>query len=94
MTRDADPQADSAPEPKEGSRAGDSPATPAPLLKIVSPNATPEEIAALVTVLAALGGEEPAPARRTTPEWQSPHRRVRRTFPHGPGGWRASGLPR
>jgi hypothetical protein len=94
MTRDQEPTPDRGPEPPGGSNAGDSPATPPPLLKIVSPNATPEEIAALVTVLSALGGGEPAPARRTTPEWQSAHRRVRRTFPHGPGGWRASGLPR
>ena len=34
--------------------------SPTPLLEIVSPNATPEEIAALVTVLAALGGGEEA----------------------------------
>ena len=68
--------------------------TPTPLLQIVSPNATPEEIAALVTVFAALGGGEPAPKRRTPPEWQSPSRTVRRTLPHGPGGWRSSGLPR
>jgi hypothetical protein len=89
MTRDADPAAKSEPQPKGGQ--GD--ATPA-LLKVVSPNATPEEIAALVTVLAALGGDEPAPKRRTPPEWQSPSRTVRRTLPHGPGGWRSSGLPR
>jgi hypothetical protein len=90
MTRDADPPAESEPQPE----AGRGEATPAPLLRIVSPNATAEEAAALVAVLSALGGNEPTPARRTTPEWQSPHRRVRRTFPHGSGGWRASGLPR
>jgi hypothetical protein len=89
MTRDADPAAKSEPQPEGGQRE----ATPA-LLKVVSPNATPEEIAALVTVLAALGGDEPAPKRRTPPEWQSPSRTVRRTLPHGPGGWRSSGLPR
>ena len=90
MTRDPDPTAESQPRP-EGSS---SEAAPAPLLRVISPNATPEEIAALVTVFAALGGGEPAPVRRTTPEWQSPHRTVRRTLPHGPGGWRSSGLPR
>ena len=68
MTRDADPPAESGPQPEGGS----SEATPAPLLRVISPNATPEEIAALVTVLAALGGGEPAPKRRTPPEWQSP----------------------
>jgi hypothetical protein len=90
MTRDAGPQAESGQDPTGGS----SEATPTPLLRVISPNATPEEIAALVTVLAALGGDEPAPERRTPPEWQSPSRTVRRTLPHGPGGWRSSGLPR
>ena len=90
MTRDAGPQAESGQDPTGGS----SEATPTPLLRVISPNATPEEIAALVTVLAALGGDEPAPKRRTPPEWQSPSRTVRRTLPHGPGGWRSSGLPR
>ena len=90
MTRDADPAAKSG----QPTTSGSSEATPTPLLRVISPNATPEEIAALVTVLAALGGDEPAPKRRTPPEWQSPSRTVRRTLPHGPGGWRSSGLPR
>lgn len=63
-----------------------------PLLRVVSPNATPEEVAALVAVLSAMGGEE-APAPRRTPEWRSPKRKVRRTPMNGPGGWRASALP-
>ena len=90
MTREADAPAESRPQPE----AHASEATPAPLLRVISQNATPEEIAALVTVFAALGGGEPAAVRRTTPEWHSPHRTVRRTHPHGPGGWRSSGLPR
>ena len=90
MTRDADPAAKSG----QATTSGSSEATPTPLLRVISPNATPEEIAALVTVLAALGGDEPAPTRRTPPAWQSPSRTVRRTLPHGPGGWRSSGLPR
>jgi hypothetical protein len=64
-----------------------------PLLKIVNPDATPEEIAALVAVFAALcGGEEPP--KRPPPEWSAHHRKLRSTHPHGPGGWRSSGLPR
>lgn len=71
----------------------DEPAPQPPLLKIVSPDATPEEIATLVAVFAALGsGEEPSPRR--TPEWSAHHRKVRTTHPHGPGGWRSSGMPR
>jgi len=67
--------------------------TPQPLLRVVSPDATPEEIAALVAVLSALGGSEPAPPRRTA-EWSRPARRHRPPVSHGPGGWRSSGLPR
>jgi hypothetical protein len=66
---------------------------PPPLLRIVTPDATPEEIAALVAVFSALGSGEEPPARRT-PEWSAHHRKVRATFPHGPGGWRSSALPR
>jgi hypothetical protein len=66
---------------------------PRPLLRVVNPDATPEEIAALVAVFSSLGGGE-APAPRRTPEWSAPRRRLRTTLPHGPGGWRASALPR
>ena len=66
---------------------------PTPLLRVVNPDATPEEIAALVAVFSALGsGQAPEPAR--TPEWRSHRRKLTPVFPHGPGGWRASGLPR
>jgi Acyl-CoA carboxylase epsilon subunit len=69
--------------------------TDTPLLRVVNPDATPEEVAALVAVFAALGsaGGE-APRRRRTPEWSAAHRGVRRTHLSGPGGWRSSGLPR
>ena len=60
---------------------------------MVSPDATPEEIAALVAVLASLRTGAPAPERRK-PEWQAHHRKLRAALPHGPGGWRSSGLPR
>jgi len=69
-----------------------------PLLKIVTPDATPEEVAAIVAVLASLGdgGTAPEPPRS---EWADPVRAVRssvaaRPLPHGRGAWRASGLPR
>jgi hypothetical protein len=64
-----------------------------PFLRVIRGDATPEEVAALVAVLGALRTAAPAPARRT-PEWQARHRTVRRTLPHGPGGWRSSALPR
>ena len=64
-----------------------------PLLRIVRGDATPEEVAALVAVVAALGSAA-EPPRRRTPEWSAPHRKLRVTLPHGPGGWRSSALPR
>lgn len=65
----------------------------APLLRVVNPDATPEEIAAVVAVFASMGGA-PEPPPRRTPEWRANHRKMRLTLPHGPGGWRSSGLPR
>jgi hypothetical protein len=65
-----------------------------PLLRIITPGATDEEVAALVavvTALAAAGSAETAPSPR--PEWSARHRTLRRTHRHGPGAWRASALP-
>lgn len=69
----------------------------APLLRVITPSATPEEVAAIVAVLSAMGGGAPAPEPPRS-EWASPARGVR-TYPgraphHGRGAWRASGLPR
>ncbi len=69
------------------------PASEASSTLFVSGDATPEEVAALVVVLSALGdGDEPAPARRPS-AWSDPAWRL-----VGPaatrGGWRRSGLPR
>jgi hypothetical protein len=66
---------------------------PHPYLRIVKGDATPEEIAALVAVLAAAGPSDAPPPRRT-PEWSAHHRLHRVSFPSGPNGWRSSGLPR
>lgn len=65
-----------------------------PILKVVNADATPEEIAALVAVFSLLGSATGNNAPRRTPEWSQPARRVRRPVAHGPGGWRASSLPR
>lgn len=67
---------------------------PQPLLRVVSGNTTPEEVAAILAVLGAVGGGAPPPAKRPAPAWSAPQRAVRRALPHGPGGWRSSGLPR
>ena len=64
-----------------------------PLLRIVRGDATPEEIAALVAVIASLGGSAPVPEKpRST--WAHPARGLRPVHRHGPGAWRASGRPR
>ncbi|WP_148571056.1 acyl-CoA carboxylase subunit epsilon [Nocardioides caldifontis] len=68
----------------------------APLV-VVKGDATAEEVAALVAVVSGMAAAAQAAADTERPvvsEWSAPHRRVRATFPHGPGGWRASGLPR
>jgi hypothetical protein len=62
-----------------------------PILRVVRGEPTAEELAAVVTVLLARGAdEEPAPAPRSL--WSIPT--LRGHLPHGPGAWRASGLPR
>ena len=70
-----------------------SPGESAPVLRVVNPDATPEEIAAIVAVFSAMGGAAPAP-RKPVPAWAANRRKMRVSHPHGRGGWRASGLPR
>ena len=76
---------------------------------LISGHASPEELSAvvaIVAVLAAAGSSDGAedrdradgqPAETQKPSrspWSTPDRMVRRTYPHGPGGWRASASPR
>ncbi len=72
-----------------------------PFLRIVNGDASPEEIAALVTVLtarasaAAAAGTAPvrtAPVPRSA--WADHSHRLRTPLPHGPGAWCRSALPR
>ncbi len=64
-----------------------------PVLRVVKGDATPEEVAALVAVIAALGSgpAEEQPKPRST--WAHPARGLRSVHRHGPGAWRSSGLP-
>ena len=64
-----------------------------PVLRIVKGDATPEEVAALVAVIASMSGAE-APEPKPRSSWADPARRMRTALPHGPGAWRSSGLPR
>jgi hypothetical protein len=65
-----------------------------PVLRLVRGTATPEELAAVVTVLASRsGGGAPAEPAASEPSlWGAPQLRG----PHqpGPGAWKASSLPR
>jgi hypothetical protein len=63
-----------------------------PLLRVVRGDPSPEELAALVAVVTSRGAPaepEPAPPSR----WATRSAQLRRPLPHGPGAWRASGLP-
>ncbi len=75
--------------PTEEAGAASSP----PVLRVVKGDPTPEQLAALVAVLAATGGGG-SPAPRRTPAWSTPRRRLRQPLAHGPGAWRSSTLPR
>ena len=67
-----------------------------PLLTVVRGGPTPEQLAALVAVVTArasaaeTAAAEVAAAAR--PLWAAPV--LRSPLSHGPGAWRASGLPR
>ncbi|MCP2249980.1 acyl-CoA carboxylase subunit epsilon [Lentzea aerocolonigenes] len=65
-----------------------------PLLRVVKGDPDDHQLAALTAVIAGLAAAVPVedkPAQRS--EWANPARRVRRPLQHGPGAWRASGLP-
>jgi hypothetical protein len=66
---------------------------PAPVLRILTEDATDEEIAAVVAVFAAMGGAVEPPDAPVPSAWAHPSRQVRQTHRHGTGAWRASGLP-
>jgi|GEM_PF-866340 Acyl-CoA carboxylase epsilon subunit len=78
-------------------------------IRLIRGKATPEELSALIAVVAVLtsagsdagaGGpgqsDRPSSGSGKYPRsrWSSPARLVRTTHPHGPGGWRASAFPR
>jgi hypothetical protein len=88
----ADPGGTREPEADAGSeRAPD----PALLLRVTEGNPTPEELAAVVSVLAArlstVTATGPTTARS---EWGAPARKLRGIHRHSPGAWRASAWPR
>jgi hypothetical protein len=64
----------------------------APALRIVRGDPAPEEVAALVAVLAAAGGAGEAPGAAEPSHWAAPARLMRASV--APTGWWASALPR
>ena len=69
---------------------------PAPALRVVHGSPSPEELAALVAVLAARDPAQGAASGRGILRngWSERSRLLRAPLMRGPGGWRASGLPR
>jgi hypothetical protein len=65
------------------------------MLTVIRGNASAEEIAALVAVVAAKSAGSPGPptAAAATSRWASRQAMLRRPLCHGPGAWRASALP-
>jgi Acyl-CoA carboxylase epsilon subunit len=60
---------------------------------VVRGNATPEELAALVTVLAAAGGGEAPASDGATSTWAAHRGGLRRPVGPGPGAWRTALRP-
>ena len=71
-----------------------------PVLRVVSGEATPEEIAAVIAAVAATSPTSTSTTftgTATTSIWSAPgyaHRDIRATFTPGPNGWRTSFWPR
>ena len=67
-------------------------------LVVVSGEVTPEEVAALTAVVAALGAAQATAASEPTSapvsQWAARSRQLRGGHTPGRGGWRASALPR
>ena len=64
-----------------------------PSLRILTPGATDEEVAALVAVVSAMAGAGEGGPKPPTPEWSAHQRKLRPSYRPGPGGWRSSGMP-
>ena len=73
-------------------------ATHTPILRVVKGDLTPEELAALVAVVAARNAAAADAATRATPvlrsEWGHPARQVRAPHVVGPDQWRRSAFGR
>ncbi|HEY4020019.1 MAG TPA: acyl-CoA carboxylase subunit epsilon [Pseudonocardiaceae bacterium] len=65
-----------------------------PLLRVVRGEPDDAELVALTTVvLSVVSAPQPEPVRQQRSAWADRTAAMRHTLPHGPGAWRASGLP-
>jgi hypothetical protein len=74
-------------EPQGGSQ-------PQPVLSVVRGQPTPDELAALLVLLASRRPAGCTDQTRRPSLWSSPRLALRTPLFPGPGAWRASGLPR
>ncbi|WP_312880332.1 acyl-CoA carboxylase epsilon subunit [Actinokineospora xionganensis] len=65
-----------------------------PLLRIVRGTPDDVELAALTAVVAVAASASGEEETETSSAWSAKTTLVRRQLDHGPGAWRASGLPR
>ena len=74
-------------------RSSEQDATRVPLLRVVRGEPSAEQLAALIAVVTARASAPAAEAGSAVrPLWAAPV--LRSALAHGPGAWRASGLPR
>ena len=64
-----------------------------PILQVVKGDPTPEELAALIMVVAARSAATPAPEPERANNWATYWRNARTPLRPGPGRWRASAHP-
>jgi hypothetical protein len=66
-----------------------------PLLRVIRGEPDDAELVALTAVvLSVVSTPQPEPLRPQRSAWADRTTAMRRTLSHGPGAWRASGLPR
>lgn len=68
--------------------------TEAPALRVVSGNATPEEVAVILALVAASSGAAAEPDVTEVNRWNDRSAHLRTVLTPGQGAWRASALPR
>ncbi len=66
----------------------------APALQVISGNATPEEIAVILALVAASSGADAEPDVTEVNRWNDRSAHLRSYLYPGQGAWRASALPR